>query len=62
MKALNPDPRAARRAPKLRSSLYLFASLLGDAKALQRGSAAKRLGRRLAGRASGKQLLRRLFK
>ena len=50
------------RKPDLRSVLYLAASLLGDANAAKRGNVAKRLGRRIAGRVSGKHALRRLFK
>jgi hypothetical protein len=45
---------------KLRSLLYLIARLLGDVNAVRKGRLARRVGRRLTGKALGRAL-RRLF-
>jgi hypothetical protein len=45
----------------LRSYLYKLARFLGDRNAVQKGRVGRRIGRRYAGRATGK-VLRRLFK
>jgi len=44
-----------------RGWLYWLAKLLGDVNAVKKGKVGKRIGRRAAGRTSGK-ILRRLFK
>jgi hypothetical protein len=44
-----------------RGWLYWLARFLGDVGAVRKGKVGKRIGRRVAGKASGK-LLRRLFK
>jgi hypothetical protein len=41
-----------------RSLLYQIARLLGDVNAVQKGTAGKRVGRRLAGKATGRALSR----
>jgi len=41
---------------KLRGLLYLLAKLLGDVSAVSKGKAGKRVGRRLAGKATAKLL------
>ena len=46
---------------KTRSFLYRLARLLGDANAVSKGRVPRRIGRRAAGKATGR-LLRRLFK
>lgn len=46
---------------KTRSLLYKLSRLLGDANAVRRGTIGKRVGRRVAGKATGR-FLRRLFK
>jgi hypothetical protein len=45
----------------LRSFLYWLARLLGDLSAVKRGRVARRIGRRAAGKATGR-LFRKLFK
>lgn len=40
----------------MRSLLYLIARLLGDANAISKGKAARRIGRRAAGRVTGSWL------
>jgi hypothetical protein len=45
----------------LRSVLYTVARLLGDVNAVQKGRVGRRIGRRAAGRMTGRGL-RRLFK
>ncbi len=45
----------------LRSFLYMFARLLGDANAVKRGRVGRRIGRRVAGKATGRGL-GRLFR
>ncbi|MBI4299254.1 MAG: hypothetical protein HY666_05800 [Chloroflexi bacterium] len=44
-----------------RSFLYKLAKLLGDVNAVQKGKVGRRIGRRLAGKATGRGL-RKLFK
>ncbi len=46
---------------RTRRFLYLLARILGDVNAVKRGTAGKRVARRMTGRATGKAL-RRLFK
>jgi hypothetical protein len=46
---------------KTRGWLYLIARLLGDVNAVKKGTAGKRIGRRLAGKATGRGL-GRLFR
>jgi hypothetical protein len=46
---------------KIRSLLYWLARVLGDVSAAKRGRVGKRIGRRIAGRATGHGL-RNLFK
>lgn len=49
---------------KIRSILYLVARILGDVQAVKSGSPskmAKRVGRRIVGKAAGK-MIRRLFR
>ena len=46
---------------KLRSLLYRLARLMGDVQAVRKQKVARRIGRRAAGRLSGRAL-RRLFK
>jgi len=46
---------------KTRRFLYKFARILGDVNAVKKGKAGRRIGRRAAGRATGK-VLRNLFK
>ncbi|MFZ4454311.1 hypothetical protein [Salibacterium aidingense] len=46
---------------KVRSALYFFAKILGDANAVKRGKVGKRIGRRLAGKGTGR-LLGKLFR
>lgn len=46
---------------KIRRTLYKTARILGDINAVKRGNAGKRIGRRIAGRSTGK-ILRKLFK
>jgi len=41
-----------------RSLLYQIARLLGDVNAVQKGTVGKRVGRRLAGKATGRALAR----
>ncbi|MFD1037640.1 hypothetical protein ACFQ3N_04270 [Virgibacillus byunsanensis] len=45
----------------IRKALYQFAKILGDVNAVKKGKVGKRVGRRVAGRGTGK-LLRKLFK
>jgi len=45
----------------LRSLLYTLAKILGDVNAVKKGKVSKRVGRRLAGRLTGK-VMRKLFK
>jgi hypothetical protein len=45
----------------MRGILYLLAKLLGDVSAVKKGKVGKRVGRRIAGKATGK-ILRRLFR
>jgi hypothetical protein len=45
----------------LRSFLYTLARLMGDINAVQKGKAGRRIGRRLAGKATGRGL-GKLFK
>lgn len=45
----------------IRNLLYLIARLLGDVNAVRKGAIGKRIGRRLAGKASG-QLLGKFFR
>ena len=44
-----------------RSFLYQLAKILGDINAINKGTVGKRIGRRVAGRATGKAL-RNIFK
>ena len=46
---------------RTRGLLYLIARLLGDVNAVQKGRVGKRLGRRIAGKATGRGL-GRLFR
>lgn len=46
---------------KIRSALYKTSRILGDINAVKKGRAGKRIGRRIAGRQTGKAL-RKLFK
>ncbi|MBU4401087.1 MAG: hypothetical protein KKE86_17380 [Planctomycetes bacterium] len=46
---------------KTRGFLYQVARLLGDVNAVQKGKVGRRVGRRLAGKATGRGL-RKLFK
>ncbi|WP_199256749.1 hypothetical protein [Alteribacillus sp. YIM 98480] len=46
---------------KLRSALYKTAKILGDINAVKRGTVGKRVGRRIAGKGTGR-LLGKLFK
>lgn len=46
---------------KIRRTLYKAARILGDIDAIKKGRAGKRIGRRIAGRSTGK-ILRKLFK
>ncbi|HKK31926.1 MAG TPA: hypothetical protein VKA18_16195 [Alphaproteobacteria bacterium] len=45
----------------IRSFLYLLAKLLGDVNAVRKDRVGKRIGRRIAGKATGRGL-RRLFR
>ena len=49
------------RINKIRKVLYLFARILGDINAVQKGKVGKRIARRTAGKVTGK-MLGRLFK
>jgi len=46
---------------KLRGLLYLLARVLGDISAVKKGKTGKRIGRRMAGKGTGRTL-RKLFK
>ena len=46
---------------KTRGILYTIAKILGDVNAVKKGKIGKRVGRRVAGKATGR-LLRKLFK
>ncbi|MGY4689376.1 hypothetical protein [Salibacterium sp. K-3] len=46
---------------KLRNALYKISRILGDINAVKRGKVGKRIGRRVAGKATGKGL-KNLFK
>lgn len=47
---------------KLRSFLYFLAQILGDVQAVRSGTVGKRIQRRIFGRFTGKQLMRRIGK
>jgi len=46
---------------KVRSILYGIARLLGDVNAVQKGEVSRRIGRRMAGKATGR-IFRKIFK
>ncbi|MGM8366300.1 hypothetical protein ACLIBG_12595 [Virgibacillus sp. W0181] len=46
---------------QIRRALYFISRILGDVNAVKRGKVGKRIGRRVAGKTTGKAL-RRLFK
>jgi hypothetical protein len=46
---------------KIRKALYLTAKILGDINAVKKGKVGKRIGRRFAGKATGR-MLRKFFK
>lgn len=46
---------------KIRNLLYLLAKLLGDISSIQRKRTGRRIGRRIAGKGTGR-LLRKFFK
>jgi len=49
------------RINKIRKILYKVSKILGDVNAVKKGTVGKRIGRRAAGKGTGK-ILRKLFK